>query len=218
VRLVARAAVATVAVAYGGLVCVPPAAGQAAPTASADPMMSFFVTSVGLGDGADLGGIGGADYHCQQLAAAAGSTKTFYAYLSTRPANGTTTLDARDRIGVGPWYNARGALVARSVADLHEGNALTGAVALTEKGDPVSARDVLTGSMPDGTAYTDGMDHTCNVYTSNDRGSVQVGHVDRASDRSGGTSWNSAHATAGCSEAILADTGGRGLFYCFAID
>ncbi len=180
--------------------------------------MSFFVTSVGLGDGANLGGIGGADYHCQQLAEAAGSPKTFYAYLSTRPGNGTTTLDARGRIGTGPWYNAEGALVARNVADLHEGDAFTRQAALTEKGEMVEMHDILTGSQPDGTAYTDSMDHTCNVFTSSDRGSVQVGHVDRASDRAGGTSWNSAHATAGCSQTSLADTGGAGRFYCFAID
>ena len=180
--------------------------------------MSFFVTSVGLGDGANLGGIGGADYHCQQLAEAVGSPKAFYAYLSTRPGNGTTTLHPRDRIGTGPWYNAKGALVARNVADLHEGGAFTGQVALTEKGEMVATRDILTGSQPDGTAYTDDMDHTCNGFTSNDRGAVQVGHVDRASDRAGGTSWNSAHATTGCGQASLADTGGAGAFYCFAID
>ena len=180
--------------------------------------MSFFVTSVGLGDGANLGGIGGADYHCQQLAETVGSPKTFYAYLSTRPANGTTTLDARGRIGTGPWYNAEGALVARNVADLHEGDAFTWQVALTENGEMIEMHDILTGTQPDGTAYTDSMDHTCNVFTSNDRGSVQVGHVDRASDRAGGTSWNSAHATAGCSQASLTDAGGAGRFYCFAID
>jgi len=177
--------------------------------------MSFFVTSVGLGDGANLGGIAGADYHCQQLAEAAGSPRTFYAYLSTRPANGTTTLNARDRIGSGPWHNARGALVAQNVAELHEkGGAISRQVALTEKGQMVDLHDILTGSQPDGSAYTDGMDHTCNVYTSNDRGSVQLGHA----DRSGESSWNSAHASKGCGQAHLRGTGGAGQFYCFAID
>jgi hypothetical protein len=177
--------------------------------------MNFFVTSRGLGDGANLGGIAGADYHCQQLAEAVGSQKTFYAYLSTRPANGTTTLHGRDRIGTGPWYNAKGVLVARDVADLHEkGDAFGKQSALTEKGDMVAMHDILTGSKPDGSAYTDGKDHTCNGYTSSSMGSVQVGHA----DRSDGTSWNSAHASKGCSQADLSDTGGAGLFYCFAID
>jgi hypothetical protein len=178
--------------------------------------MSFFVMSVGVGEGANVGGLGAADYHCQQLARAVGSSKTFYAYLSTRPANGTTTLNARDRIGTGPWYNAKGVLVAQSVADLHaEGKAFTRELALTEKGEMVDNHDILTGSKPDGTAYTDGMDHTCNVYTSSGRGSMHVGHSDGAADEAGGTSWNSAHAT-GCSPASFGGTAGR--FYCFSID
>jgi hypothetical protein len=178
--------------------------------------MNFFVTSKGLGDGANLGGIAGADYHCQQLAAAAGSQRTFYAYLSTRPGNGVTTLHGKDRIGKGPFYNSKGTLVAKDVADLHGPAAgLTKESALTEKGEMVARHDILTGSKPDGTAYTDGMDHTCNGYTSNrPNGSVQVGH----SDRSNNSSWNSAHASKGCSQANLASTGGDGQFYCFAID
>jgi hypothetical protein len=177
--------------------------------------MNFFVTSRGLGNGANLGGIAGADYHCQQLAAAAGSTKTFYAYLSTRPGNGTTLLHGRDRIGTGPWYNARGVLAAQNVAELHDkGDALTRQTAVTEKGEMVAMHDILTGSQPNGRAYTDGKDHTCNGYTSSGTGSIQVGH----SDRRDGTSWNSAHASQGCSQADLAATGGAGLFYCFAID
>jgi hypothetical protein len=177
--------------------------------------MNFFVTSKGLGDGANLGGIAGADYHCQQLAAAVGSQRTFYAYLSTRPANGTTTLHGKDRIGKGPWYNAKGVMVAQNVADLHEkGEAFTKESALTEKGDGRDARH-LTGSQPNGTAYTDGKDHTCNGYASSrSTGSVQLGHA----DKSGGSSWNSAHASKGCSQADLASTGGAGQFYCFAID
>jgi hypothetical protein len=177
--------------------------------------MNFFVTSKGLGDGGNLGGIAGADYHCQQLAEAAGSHRTFYAYLSTRPGNGTTLLHGRERIGKGPFYNAKGVLVAQNVDDLHDkGVAFTRETALTEKGEPVAMHDIITGSQPSGKAYTDGMDHTCNGYTSNSRGSVQLGH----SDKSGGSSWNSAHPSKGCSQTDLAATGGAGQFYCFAID
>ena len=191
------------------------ASGQAPPF-KASPMMNFFVTSTGLGDGGNLGGLAGADYHCQQLAEAAGSQKTFYAYLSNRPGNGTTLLHGKDRIGKGPYYNARGELIARDVADLHgTASGLTKASAVTEKGEPVARHDILTGTKPDGTAYTDGMDHTCNGYTSNRAtGSIQVGH----SDRSGGSSWISAHGSKGCSQESLASTGGAGQFYCFAID
>jgi len=177
--------------------------------------MNFFVTSKGLGNGGNLGGIAGADYHCQQLAGAVGSQKTFYAYLSTRPGNGTTLLHGRDRIGKGPWYNAKGVLVAHDVAELHEkGNAFTKQTVLTENGDVVAMHDILTGTQPNGRAYTDGKDHTCSGYTSSSMGSVQVGHSDRVDD----TSWNSAHASSGCSQADLVATGGAGLFYCFAID
>ena len=184
----------------------------------AAPTMNFFVTSKGLGDGGNLGGLAGADYHCQQLAEAAGSTKTFYAYLSNRPSNGTTTLHAKDRIGKGPFYNAKGVLVAKDVADLHtRPDAINKETALTEKGEAVSLHDMITGSQPDGTAYperVDVVDHTCVGYTSNSRGTVQLGH----SDRSGGSSWISAHPSKGCSQANLAATGGAGQFYCFAID
>lgn len=194
----------------------PAAAGQA--TAAAAPTMNFFVTSKGLGDGGNLGGLAGADYHCQQLAEAAGSAKTFYAYLSNRPSNGTTTLHAKDRIGKGPFYNAKGVLVAKDVAELHtKPDAINKDTALTEKGEVVTLHDIITGSQPDGTAYperVDVVDHTCNGYTSNSRGTTQLGH----SDRSGGSSWISAHASKGCSQANLAATGGAGQFYCFAID
>lgn len=191
------------------------AGGQEVRAGSAAPSMNFFVTSKGLGDGGNLGGIAGADYHCQQLAEAAGSQRTFYAYLSTRQGNGTTLLHGRERIGKGPFYNAKGALLAQNVDDLHDkGAAFTKETALTEKGEPVAMHDIITGSQASGRAYTDGMDHTCNGYTSNGRGSVQVGH----SDKSGGSSWNSAHASKGCSQADLASTGGAGQFYCFAID
>ena len=211
-RIVISAAALMCSIGWGA--SRPAAAGQAA--APAAPTMNFFVTSKGLGDGGNLGGIAGADYHCQQLAAAAGSQRTFYAYLSTRPANGTTTLHGKDRIGKGPFYNAKGATVAKSLDELHDkAAAFTKESALTEKGEVVAMHDILTGSQPNGTAYTDGMDHTCNGYTSNrTTGSVQVGH----SDRSGGSSWVSAHASKGCSQANLASTGGAGQFYCFAID
>ncbi len=189
--------------------------------------MSFFVTSEGLGDGANLGGLTGADFHCQTLAAAAGSTKVFQAYLSTRAGdNGVTVIDARLRIGTGPWFNARGQRIARNVEELHgDGNGLSKVTVFTEKGEPVNGvgdtpnmHDIMTGSEPDGRAYPDdNMDHTCVNYTSNrETGSVQVGH----SDRTGGgfTSWNSAHGSRGCSQENLVGTGGAGLFYCFAID
>jgi hypothetical protein len=191
-------------------------AAQEVRSSAASPMMNFFVTSKGLGDGGNLGGIAGADYHCQQLATAAGSTRTFYAYLSTRPHNGTTTLHGKERIGKGPFYNAKGTMVAKDVADLHDKSpAFTKESALTEKGEVVARHDIMTGSKADGTAYTDGMDHTCNGYTSNrPNGSVQVGH----SDKSNGSSWVSAHASKGCSQENLASTGGEGQFYCFAID
>ena len=195
--------------------------------AHAQQPMSFFVTSVGLGDGANLGGLTGADFHCQTLAEEAGSTRIFQAYLSTKSGdNGVTVIDARDRIGTGPWYNARGQRIARNVRELHgDGNALSKVTAFTEKGTAVNGvgdtpnmHDIMTGSRPDGQAYPDdGMDHTCVNYTSNrDTGSVQVGH----SDRTGGgfTSWNSAHGSRGCSQDDLVGTGGAGLFYCFAIE
>jgi hypothetical protein len=188
--------------------------------------MSFFITSVGLGEGANLGGITGADFHCQKLAEAAGSTKTFHAYLSLRQGdNAITPVHARDRIGTGPWYNAKGVRIAQNVADLHsDANNLNKQTALTEKGavvngfgDTPNTHDILTGSQPDGKAYpADNMDHTCNNWTSKGAGSAQLGH----SDRTGGgfTSWNSAHPSRGCTQANLVSTGGAGLLYCFAID
>jgi hypothetical protein len=198
-----------------------------APAQQPQPM-SFFVTSVGSGKGADLGGVAGADAHCQMLARAAGSMKTFHAYLSTQGAN---AVNARDRIGAGPWFNAKGQRVAQNVADLHGdtleqarvGNSLTKATALTEKGETVKGfgdqpnqHDILTGSQPDGRAYTDGMDHTCNNWSSSSMGTAQLGHHDRTGG--GNVSWNSAHASRGCSQENLVMTGGAGLLYCFAIN
>jgi hypothetical protein len=194
--------------------------------------MSFFVTSVGVGKGGDLGGLAGADAHCTMLAQAAGSTgKIWRAYLSTQARPGQPAVNARDRIGQGPWYNAKGQPISQNQAELHgdtlemaqRGSDLYKQSALNEKGQVVNGvgdmpnmHDVLTGSQLDGRAYTDNMDHTCNNWTSSGMGSAQVGH----SDRSGGgnTSWNSSHASRGCSQQDLVGTGGAGLFYCFAIN
>src|SRR5579862_3360313 len=194
------------------------------------PPMSFFVTSTGSGKGADLGGLAGADQHCQTLAAAAGAgNRTWHAYLST---SGPNAVNARDRIGQGPWYNAKGGRVAQNLSDLHGdtldqarvGNTLTKATALTEKGDTVKGfgdnpnqHDILTGSQPDGRAYTDSADHTCSNWTSaaDGTGSAQLGHFDRTGGPN--VSWNSAHPSRGCSQPNLVSTGGAGLLYCFAI-
>ena len=194
--------------------------------------MSFFVTSVGLGNGANLGALAGADKHCQTLAAAAGGGgKTWHAYLSVSAANGQPAVNARERIGSGPWYNSKGARVAQNVADLHgdtleqaqKGNNLVKSTALTEKGNPVNGigdtpntHDILTGSTLDGRAFTDGQDHTCGNWTSNAAGTAQLGHSDRQGG--GGTSWNSIHPSRGCSQENLVSTGGAGLLYCFAIN
>jgi len=203
-------------------------AGQ--PAAQPPQPMSFFVTSVGAGNGANLGGLAGADRHCQTLAAAVGAGgKTWHAYLSASAANGQPAVNARDRIGNGPWYNAKGARVAQSVADLHgdtldqarRGNNLTKVTALNEKGETVNGvgdtpnrHDMLTGSQLDGTAFTDGADHTCQNWTSGGSGTAQLGHHDRTGG--GNTSWNATHASRGCSQENLVATGGAGLFYCFA--
>jgi len=192
------------------------------------PPMSFFITSVGKGNGADLGGLAGADQHCQMLAAAAGAgNRTWHAYMSTQ---GPGAVNARDRIGQGPWYGAKGNRIAQNVGDLHGdtldqarvGNALTKASAFTEKGDPVKGvgdnpnqHDMLTGSQPDGRAFTDAMDHTCNNWTSSGAGTAMLGHFDRTGGPN--TSWNAAHPSAGCSQDALVRTGGAGLFYCFAV-
>jgi hypothetical protein len=191
--------------------------------------MSFFITSVGKGDGANYGGLAGADAYCQSLAAAAGrGMATWRAYLSTQ---GAGAVNARDRIGAGPWYNARGQRVAMNVGELHGdtldqarmGNALGKQLSLTEKstivngvGDMPNTHDILTGSQPDGRGYTDAADHTCSNYTSNadGRGNVQLGHSDKQGGGNG--SWNSTHASRGCSQPNLVATGGAGLLYCFA--
>jgi len=185
--------------------------------------LGFFITSAGSGDGANLGGIAGADAICQKLAAAAGAgNRTWRAYLSGVE-NGKP-VNARDRIGPGPWFNAKGVQIAANVAELHSEAAKTGKEgSLTEKGATVNGRgdtpnthDMLTGSQLDGTAFTDGQDHTCNNWASNSTGSAQLGHHDRQGGGANPTSWNSAHASKGCSQANLVGTGGAGLFYCFA--
>ncbi len=190
-----------------------------------DRSMGFFVTSVGLGNGGDLGGLEGADKHCQELAAAAGAgDRTWRAYLSTEEPDKRGVF-ARHRIGQGPWYNAHGILIAANLTDLHLYNkTITLETALDENGNRVMGRydernehDILTGTQADGTAYfPDDKDHTCNNWTSSDEGSAQVGHHDRHGG--GNTSWNSAHPSRGCSPDALRSTGGNGYFYCFAAD
>jgi hypothetical protein len=196
----------------------------------ADSGMSFFITSVGAGQGADLGGLEGADRHCQQLAQSAGAgDRTWRAYLSTQAAGGQPAINARDRIGRGPWRNATATIIARNVNELHNANNLTKETALTEKGDVVSGRgdtpnrhDILTGSQPDGTAFTVAEDRTCGNWTrSGAEGAAMVGHHDRRglSEDPPAKSWNSSHLTrGGCSQEALRGTGGAGLLYCFAAD
>jgi len=203
------------------LICAAPAMAQQA-------NLSFFVTSHGPGKGADLGGLVGADKHCQELAASVGAGgKTWHAYLSTQ---GPGAVNARDRIGKGPWTNAKGVVIATSVEDLHShNNKLTKQNDLSEKGEVINGRgdkpnrhDILTGSKPDGTAFTDDKDHTCKNYTSSTQGSVMVGHNDRQGlrDDEASHSWNSSHPSrgpdGGCSQNDLRSTGGDGLLYCFA--
>jgi len=205
-------------------------------------LMTFFVTSEPVGDGANLGGLAGADAHCQKLATAVGAGgKTWRAYLSTQARPGQPAVNARDRIGKGPWYSAKervpdylnrrlsrpmiqSEIHGDTLDEARRGSNLTKEFALTEKGelvngigDPLPTRhDILTGSQPDGRAFTDAADHTCNYWTSNSTGSAQVGHSDRIGN--GNQSWNSSHATTGCSQRDLVSWGGVGLFYCFAID
>lgn len=192
--------------------------------ADEDSSMSFFLTSAGPGDGADLGGLSGADAHCQALAEAAGvDGKSWRAYLSSSE----PSVNARDRIGAGPWVNANGVQVAASVDDLHsDSNKLskensvseTGGV-LNGRGDTPNRHDILTGSTLDGLAFSDGNDHSCSDWTSSaSEGSAQVGHHDRQGGGANPTSWNNAHPSRGCSQSDLQGTGGDGLYYCFAIE
>jgi len=187
----------------------------------ASPQTSFFIASVGSGKGANLGGLAGADQHCTALAKAVGvGNKTWHAYLSTQE----PVVNARDRIGNGPWYNSKGVMIAKSVDDLHsDKNNLTKETQLTEKGMVVNGRgdtpnthDILTGSSLDGRAVTGGDDTSCANFTSEGAGSALVGHHDRGGGGTNPTSWNSAHPSKGCSQANLVATGGNGYFYCFA--
>ena len=207
------------------VMAAPPAAAQ---TADA----SFFVTSNGIGNGGNLGGLAGADNHCQTLAQAAGfgAPKTWRAYLSTQAADGQVAVNARDRIGKGPWKNVKGIVVAKDVADLHSaGNNLSKQTALSEKGEVINGagdtpnrHDVLTGSQADGTAFAAGEDRTCKNWTSSTQGAAMVGHFDRKGlrDDEPSKSWNTSHPSrgpdGGCSQADLKSTGGDGLLYCFA--
>lgn len=204
------------------------ALGVGAPVQAQQNAMTFFVTSEGPGKGGDLGGLAGADAHCAKLATAAGSTgKTWKAYLSTQ---GAGAVNAKDRIGRGPWQNAKGVVVAKDVADLHgASNNLTKQTALNEKGEVVNGRgdtpnrhDALTGSQPDGTAFTGSDDRTCGNWTSSTTGAAMVGHTDRTGldESAPAKSWNSSHPSrgpgGGCTQADFKSTGGDGLFYCFA--
>ena len=209
-------------------------AACATPSSSTGPM-SFFATSTGSGKGADLGGLAGADAHCQRLATAAGASgssgKVWRAYLSTPPtmaagaSPAVAATNARDRIGNGPWYNVKGALIARDVAHLHNGNNISKETALDERGNPVKGRgdtpnehDMLTGSRADGTAFAPQTDTTCKSWTSSTEGSAIVGHHDRVGPlpENWAKSWNFSHQSAGCSQEALVKTGGAGKFYCFA--
>jgi hypothetical protein len=207
------------------ILVVEPAWAQSADT-------SFFLTSNGIGNGGNLGGLAGADNHCQTLAQAAGfgAPKTWRAYLSTQAADGQAAVNARDRIGKGPWKNVKGVVVAKDVADLHSAsNNLSKETALSEKGEVISGtgdrpnrHDILTGSQADGTAFAAGEDRTCKNWTSSTQGAAMVGHFDRKGlrDDEPSKSWNASHPSrgpdGGCSQADLRSTGGDGLIYCFA--
>ncbi len=213
------------------LIAVPLLCLAALPVQAQQANMGFFVTSTPIGNGGNLGGLAGADNQCQTLAqaAGAGAPKVWRAYLSTQSADGKPAINARDRIGKGPWTNAKGEVVAKDVADLHGPNALTKQSALNEKGEVINGRgdqpnrhDILTGSQPDGTAFAAGDDKTCKNWTSSTQGSAVVGHSDRIGlrDDDASKSWNSSHGSrgpeGGCSQADLRSTGGDGLLYCFA--
>jgi hypothetical protein len=224
VRLSTFASAALMTLGLGGTL-------QAQPAPPQSPNMSFFVTSTGPGKGADLGGLEGADRHCQTLAQAAGAgSKTWRAYLSTQAVGGVQAANARDRIGRGPWQNFRGEVIAQDVDDLHGDNIKLGMqTSLTERGTVVAGvgytpnyHDVLTGSQPDGRAFPPGEDRTCRNWTSNAQGAAMVGHIDRKGlrDDAASKSWNASHPSrgpdGGCSQNDLRSTGGNGLFYCFA--
>ena len=206
---------------------IPVVLAACATSTTQDADMTFFLTSAGPGNGAALGGLAGADAHCSALAASAGAVGgTWRAYLSMPATGNSPAVNARDRIGNGPWHNAAGVLIADNVADLHGDNSKwTKATVLNENGEPVNGRgddpnrhDILTGSQRDGTAFPAGDDTTCSGWTSSGEGSARVGHHDRVGGGEFPTSWNSAHGSRGCSQSDLRGTGGDGLFYCFAVN
>ncbi len=222
--LIAAASLSAFLAAFLAAYTAEPALAQSADT-------SFFLTSNGIGNGGNLGGVAGADNHCQTLAQSAGAgAKSWRAYLSTQAQDGKSAVNARDRIGKGPWQNAKGVVIAKDVADLHStNNNLTKQTALSEKGDVINGRgdtpnrhDVLTGSQADGTAFPPEADRTCKNWTSSMQGAAMVGHSDRMGlrDDDASKSWNSSHPSrgpdGGCSQADLKSTGGDGLLYCFA--
>lgn len=202
----------------------------ALPAQAQNASMSFFVTSHGIGNGGNLGGLAGADNWCQQLAQEAGAgAKTWRAYLSTQAEDGKPAVNAKDRIGKGPWQNAKGEVIAKDVAELHGANNITKQTALSEKGEVINGRgdkpnrhDILTGSQADGTAFPAGEDRTCKNWTSSTQGAAMVGHADRLglNEEPPAKSWNMSHPSrgpdGGCSQADLRSTGGDGLLYCFA--
>ena len=199
----------------------------AAPAAAQEGKMSFFITSAGSGDGASLGGLSGADQHCEDLAYVAGAGDlTWHAYLSALARDGQPSVNARDRIGSGPWYNYAGDMIAADVTALHSDAAnLTKESILTEmgamsngRGDDPNMHDILTGSNLDGTVFMGEGNTNCDNWTTNGAGSVRVGHHDRQGGGENPDSWNSAHGSRGCSQADLVGTGGNGFYYCFAID
>ena len=212
-----------------------PATPEATKESAMTGPMSFFITSEGGGDGANFGGIDGADEHCQDLASDAGAgSKTWRAYLSKsgrynpkNAQNNAASVHARDRIGTGPWFNAKGVLIARDVQHLHSDNNINKQTALSEKGDVINGRgdkpnkhDILTGSRADGTAFSPHMDLTCGNWTRNEEGAAAVGHHDVTGPMpdNWARSWNFSHFSRGCSQDALKSSGGAGLLYCFAID
>ena len=221
-----KRALLAVAVAMGAL-AVPGLSIVAQQDDDEPPAMGFFVTSVSIGNGGNLGGLAGADAHCQSLAAAAGSgNRTWAAYLSTQ---GPGAVNARDRIGSGPWANANGLIMATNLQSLHYDNSnFNWQFSLDENGNQFASRidgdpdfsehDILTGSQLDGTAMPPGQDQTCNNWTSNSEGSARVGHADRYSFTTPGSPWNSSHGTPGCTQENFVAVGGAGLLYCFATD
>lgn len=214
VRVVSIAVLATGAIGYSAM------------SAAQQPAMSFFITSMNPGKGADFGGLAGADSYCKYLAESVGAgSKTWRAYLSTQASGSMAAVNAKERIGKGPWQNAKGVVIAKDVAELHGTNNLNKTTALNEKGGLVNSRtetpnyhDILTGTQPDGTAFPAGDDQTCGNWTKFGDGTAIVGHFDRAGlgTPEAAQSWNSSHTTVGCSVPQLNRTGGGGFLYCFA--